>query len=261
MLPISGLNFALPIYMKASNFPMMNVSGDGRIMNAAFCRKTAESVRWSPFKILLIFVILIFCSPCRLGAGEFYRWVDENGVVHVSDNFPESSPSSGTTGKQEVQRVRVPVNAPARSPFRVPAIAREPEPYSSPDEYRIPFTATPTGGILVKGVFDDTVDVTLLYDTGANFVLISEALAQKLNYSSHVSRSIKMSTAGGIVDARTAVIGKVAVGDACKENVLALIAGKDAPTDKFDGLLGMSFLKDFQATVDYKNRIIILKRH
>jgi hypothetical protein len=62
-------------------------------MIAAFCRKAVEYARWLAFKILLIFVLFIFCSPCGLGAGEFYRWVDENGVVHVSDNFPESSPS------------------------------------------------------------------------------------------------------------------------------------------------------------------------
>ncbi|OPY07573.1 MAG: hypothetical protein A4E66_02015 [Syntrophus sp. PtaB.Bin001] len=238
-------------------------------MNAAFCRKTAESVRWPLFKILLILVFFILCVPFELGAGEFYRWVDENGVVHVSDNFPESSSSSRTAGQQDVQRIRVHVNPPAnpsaRSSFRLPVglpvNVREPEPYSSPDGYRIPFTVTPSGSILVKAVFDDTVDVTLLYDTGATCVSITEELAQKLNYSSHVSRSIKMRTAGGITDARTAVIGKVAVGDACKENVPAIVGGKEIASDKFDGILGMSFLRDFQATVDYKKKVIILKRN
>jgi len=214
-------------------------------MTVACRNKTAGYRRRLPAAISVILLLCVFCNPCRLAAVEFYRWVDENGIVHVSDTFPQPSQ---TARKQEVRRFNVPVNVPAQGA-------------SQSDEYQIPFTRMSSGGILVKGVFDDFINVTLLFDTGASHVVISEALARQLDSSFPVSRKIKLHTAAGMLEARTSMISKVAVGDACKEKVPAVITERDNGPDGFDAILGLSFLEDFKTTVDYQNGVIILKRH
>jgi len=55
-------------------------------------------------------------------------------------------------------------------------------------------------------------------------------------------------------------INKIDVGGAVKENIRAFIMHESYQDNEFDGLLGMSFLSDFQMTVDYKNSQIHLKR-
>jgi clan AA aspartic protease (TIGR02281 family) len=145
----------------------------------------------------------------------------------------------------------------------LPVNVREPEPYLSPDEYRIPFTVAPTGGILVKGILNDSVEVNMLFDTGATYAVISEETARQLasSSSSLKSRKITLLTGGGPVESRTTTIAKVTVGDVSKENVVAAVMPESGSLVGSDAILGLSFLKDFQATVDYKNRVVILKRH
>jgi len=193
----------------------------------------------------IVLLLFVFFGHEKLVAGEFYRWVDKNGVVHVSDTFPQTLQS---TGKQEVWRINVPVNVPA------------PKGVQS-DECRIPFSNTPSGGIVVQGVFDDSINVNLLFDTGASHMVISESMARQLNSSSPVIRKIKVHTAGGPIEARMSMIAKVALGDATKENVPAVVTERDTRPQGFDAILGLSFLQDFKATVDHQNRVIILKRH
>lgn len=206
-------------------------------------RKTKSGRRLS-MAIGMVLLFYAWLCPGMLRAGEFYRWVDENGVVHVSDAFP---PEEKKGWKESVKRVRVPVRAP------------EPVPWQA-DEYRIPFYKAPGGGIIVQGILDDTVSVNLLFDTGASHMVISETLASQLKPSSHDIRKIKVHTAGGSIEARTSMIAKVALGDVFKENVPALVTERDTRAQGFDAILGLSFLRDFKATVDYQNSEIILKR-
>jgi len=206
-----------------------------------FVAEGAESPRRLLPAMFLILLFFVFYGFDSLWAGELFRWVDESGVVHVSDTFPASLRNAG---KQEVRRLNISTQGAAPSA-----------------EHRIPFSITPSGGILVKGVFDDFVDVTLLVDTGASHMVISEKLARRLNYSSPVSRRLKLQTAGGLVEARTEAIAKVALGDACKENVPAVVTERDTLPDGFDAILGLSFLQDFKTTVDYQGGVIILKPH
>lgn len=206
-------------------------------------RKAKSRLRLS-MAIGMILLLYAWLCPGTFSAGEFYRWVDENGVVHVSDAFP---PEDKKGWKESVQRVRVPFTAPQPMPWQA-------------DEYRIPFYQASGGGIIVQGVLDDTVPVNLLFDTGASHMVISETLAKQLKPSSHDIRKIKVHTAGGSIEARTSMIAKVALGDVFKENVPALVTERDTRAQGFDAILGLSFLRDFKATVDYQNSEIILKR-
>jgi len=214
-------------------------------MIAAFRTTAAEPKRRSSVAIGILLLLLVFLCSGKLMAGEFYRWVDKNGVVHVSDTFPETLQSAG---KEEVRRINVPVHVSVPKGIQA-------------DECRIPFSHTFGGGIVVQGVFDDSINVTLLFDTGASHMVISETLAKQLNSSSTVIRKVKVHTAGGPIEARMSMITKVALGDATKENVPAVVTERDTRSQGFDAILGLSFLQDFKATVDHQNRVIILKRH
>ncbi|HPC33829.1 MAG TPA: retroviral-like aspartic protease family protein [Syntrophales bacterium] len=198
----------------------------------------------------LLSIIFISALPLEIAAAEFYRWVDKNGIVHVSDSFPQAPQ---TKEKNGVGRIYLPGDVPRPAPDKRPPPA---------DEYQIPFTAAPGGGMLVQGIINDYINVTMLYDTGATWVTISEGLARKLDAASPAGRTITLNTAGGRVKGRTALITKLAVGEASKENVMAVVTERDDTfTHGFDAILGLSFLQYFQATVDYKKRTIVLKRH
>ena len=70
------------------------------------------------FAAVLLFVFLVF--PTGPAHADFYKWVDENGVVHFSDTLPKS--------KQEVETINTP-DYPAQS---TSYDAEEPETYAEP---------------------------------------------------------------------------------------------------------------------------------
>lgn len=204
---------------------------------------------WLYVAVAAVLLSGLFCLPGRLAAGEFFQWVDEKGVTHVSDSFPTLSSNAG---KRDVRRLNVPVqpSGPVAHPAGSPS-----------DEFEIPFTSGPGGGMLVQGVFDDSLYVTLLLDTGATHVVIPEALARRLNPPSRAGQKVKVQTAGGTMEARISTIAKVSVGDALREMVPVVVTDRDSRDDGFDAILGMSFLRNFKMTVDYKNHLIVLKPH
>jgi len=221
----------------------------GAGMTEALGKESKGAGGWLYAAVAAVLLSGLFCLPGSLAAGEFFQWVDEKGVTHVADSFPTLS---STAGKRDVRRLNVPVQTsdPVPHPAGLPS-----------DEFEIPFTSGPGGGMLVQGVFDDSLDVTLLLDTGATHVVIPEALARRLNPPSQAGRKVKVQTVGGVIEARTTTIAKVSVGDALREMVPVVVTDRESRDDGFDAILGMSFLQNFKMTVDHKNHMIVLKPH
>lgn len=187
---------------------------------------------------LLIYFFFIFLlaafSPANSSATT-YKWIDSGGTTHFSDNFNDIPPAY-------------------RDKFKILT-----ESHEIAGEMIIPFEKTPSGLILVDAVLNDQVTARMVFDTGANLVVITEELSKKLNQDlSSRDEVIKLHTNCGEVEGRTLVIDRIELGEARKEKVRSVITPGIDALRGFDGLLGLSFLGDFRVTVDYKNGKIIL---
>lgn len=113
--------------------------------------------------------------------------------------------------------------------------------------------------ILVDVVFNDRVKALLMVDTGASLTVVSDSIVDRLRLSErHAAGRTRLQVADGrLVDARTFNLDSVAVGDKKAQGVM-VAALRDGALP-YDGLLGMSFLKNFMVELDPKRGKLILK--
>jgi clan AA aspartic protease (TIGR02281 family) len=115
-------------------------------------------------------------------------------------------------------------------------------------EVTVPHT-TQGNTLIVEVVLNGTVKGSFIVDTGASFVTMHKAMAQRLNLPLDGPKVKTMLADGTIVPMPMVTLNTVQVGEARAERVNALIS-KDAPSPGVDGLLGMAFLKNFNLVFD-----------
>lgn len=189
-----------------------------------------------------VFALLLAALLAFPAFGAVYQWVDKDGTVNFSDDLYSVPPSYRKTVKT--------IQTPAPS-------AADPV----DGEVSIPFEKTSSGIFLVDVVLNRSVRAKMVFDTGANLVVISRELSQRMGQAVSSGRqSIRMRTAGGEVEGRLISIPQIEIGPVLKENVRAVVHAQGNLFQGFDGLLGLSFLEGFQITIDVEGRRIILKR-
>lgn len=118
-------------------------------------------------------------------------------------------------------------------------------------------------GIALNAILDDKVEAKMVLDTGASITLITRNIADKLRINlDKLQPDMNITVADGRkVSAKHIVIGKVEVQGAQARNVDAAVLLSEAGDVGFgDGLLGMSFLKNFNFKVDQKEKKLILEK-
>ena len=116
------------------------------------------------------------------------------------------------------------------------------------------------GSKLVSAVVNDKVKGTFVLDTGASMVSFSKTFAERLKLDMRESKSADVTMADGrTVKGETVILGSVQMGDARIEKVQAVII-PTAGNDEVDGLLGMSFLRNFVIQLDGNTGKLILKQ-
>ncbi len=198
----------------------------------------------SRFKRLIMWALFaavpfLLAYPAVSGGSELYRWIDEDGVSHYSDQ-PPASPAKGSA--LQVKRLRQ------------PSVTR------GTQEFIIPFESIGQG-MLVDVLINDAVSAKMLVDTGATVIKLNKRLLNRLDQDIPEDRRRGyVATAGGVIRAEEVFLNKIDVGGAVKENVRAISAHEAYDEALFDGLLGMSFLSDFKMTIDHRNNRIHLMR-
>jgi len=204
-------------------------------------------------KVVRLVILLLLCGAVTMifpmspdsHAARVYKWIDKDGVINISDSPPRQR--QGKRGDVEI--IKVPTSR--SNGDTLPA---------RPDgEYEVPFTATPQG-YLVDVIFNDDVSAKLILDTGASLVIISQKLLDEIGQKPIRGASkITLLTANGEIKADPSIIKKIQLGSAVKENVHAAVTPESKVFENCDGLLGLSFLRDYNVTIDYKKGILILK--
>lgn len=113
----------------------------------------------------------------------------------------------------------------------------------------------PTCELVHKG---KTVNVELVFDTGATTTIISWAIAEKLGLKPAQARNtIPFFSASGKVLAPIIKIDALKIGETIVKNLEVII--HDLPQEsRVYGLLGMNFISNFEVRLDFKKGLVRL---
>ncbi|HWO42446.1 MAG TPA: TIGR02281 family clan AA aspartic protease [Candidatus Eisenbacteria bacterium] len=195
------------------------------------------------FELLVLCSVLAATSPSR--AAEFYRWTDQNGVVHFTDNL-HNIPEKQRPGAKRIRGKETP---------REPETAKP----AAPSKVSVPFEKN--GSIvIVDARVNGKASAKLIVDTGASYTMISSAMARELGIEADPGRrTVPFHTANGIIQAPLADLESVAVGGVEVKNLTAAI--HDAlPNTRVAGLLGLNFLSNFRMDIDTEKGLLHLEK-
>ena len=180
-----------------------------------------------------------------LSAAEYYRWVDQNGVVHFTDNMhnvPEKQ--RGTAG-----RIQAKENPKAAESANQGAATKASVPFEKRGQV-----------VVIEAMLNGKTPAKLVVDTGATYTMISVATAKELDIdSSGKQRRLPIQTANGVIQAPLTSIESINVGGVEMKNLAAVI--HDAvPNSQVAGLLGLNFLSNFRMEIDTENGLLHLEK-
>ncbi|GAB6095318.1 hypothetical protein JCM14469_15700 [Desulfatiferula olefinivorans] len=233
---------------------------------------------------LLITAAILFL-PCP-GPGEFYEFIDENGVRTFTDDpglIPEADTPQVLVHKEpyddlpeeerELRRkadhdrlmtILEKRNEELRRLEKKRLIrdleeekarkARELEQMRTPvtisnNQILVPVTVTYRG---------NTLAVTLLLDTGASITTLNHDAAERLSVTDG-RRSAARVADGSVVRTLQVTLDTVSVGPKSRPSHTVQIIPFKGPSGPFDGLLGLDFLRHFPYDIDYRNHLIVWK--
>jgi clan AA aspartic protease (TIGR02281 family) len=193
--------------------------------------------------IILLIILLTVLVPS--GYAEMYKWVDEKGTIHFTDD-PSSIP----------EKYRE--DAETRKPSKE---ISTPQPQEKPKLSLSPKVSEPEGIIvdlfrkhellLAEVILNDRVRQYFILDTGASFTLINRPTAKELGITIDENTPfMPIFTASSLIFTPLVTLRSIRVGEAEVENVDVLI--HDMPSETA-GLLGNSFLNKFKVMIDSVN--------
>ena len=192
---------------------------------------------------ILLLAICLAANPV-FGA-EYYRWVDDSGVLHITDNL-HNVPQKQREGAKRIQAQESP---------RVP----EPEVKLPPRKVSIPFERR--GSIvIIPATLNNRQTVNLVVDTGASYTFISHALARDLAIDlSRDPKTAQFHTANGVVEAPLTSLNSIMVGGMEIKNLTAAVHDT-TPDSTAAGLLGLNFLSNFRMDIDTQKGVLHLEK-
>jgi clan AA aspartic protease (TIGR02281 family) len=200
-----------------------------------------------PF-IILSFVLLVIMVPSSYG--EMYKWVDEKGTVHFTDDL-SSIPEKF---RQDAEIRKPPKEISTPKPVEMPKFTPSPKP-SGTEGMTIDLLRK--GELsLVEVILNGRVRQHFIVDTGASFTVMNRATAKELGIAIDDNTPfIPIFTASTLILTPLVTLRSLRVGQAEVENVDVLI--HDMPSGSV-GLLGNSFLNKFKVMIDSINAKMIL---
>jgi clan AA aspartic protease (TIGR02281 family) len=119
------------------------------------------------------------------------------------------------------------------------------------------------GGVfLVTARINSQITTNFIVDSGASIVTISHALADQLGLDYESKPKQKIATASGFMDSPRITIDSICVpdeGGAGVANVEAHVATLPGSLQAIGGLLGQTFLRHFQVTIDAERAVMHLR--
>lgn len=174
-------------------------------------------------------VLLLICLNAVPAMGEVYRYTDDDGVINIvsdEDFLPEKDKQAIAARRKAVTNVAVAGNV-----------------------VFVPVTLTNKG---------NTVTLWMVLDTGASFTMIYQDTADKLGLGSNSFKPFTAQVANGVTEQGLyTVIDRMEVDRKAINNAEITVIQNKSPGKSVNGLVGMSFLKNFKYHIDYKKRQVV----
>src|SRR3972149_9298180 len=186
---------------------------------------------------------LLFLCSGLLSAAEYYRWVDQNGVVHFTDNMHNIPEKQRGTA----DRIQAKESPKAAEPANRGAVTKASIPFEKHGQV-----------VVIEAMLNGKTPAKLVVDTGASYTMISAATARDLDIDPGRSqRTMPFQTANGMIQAPLANLESVNVGGVEIRDLTAAIHDI-APNSQVAGLLGLNFLSNFRMDIDTQKGVIHL---
>ena len=199
-------------------------------------------------KLILLFIVILVVLVSS-SYGEMYKWVDEKGTVHFTDdiaNIPEKY-------RQDIETRKPPQETSAPQPKERPVSPMTPE-TSETEGFEVKLFRRHELW-MTEVLLNGSVKRPFIVDTGASFSLISLETARELGITIDENTPvIPGSTVSGVILSPLVTLRSMRVGNAELENVEVSIY--DMPSG--GGLLGNSFLNRFKVVIDSLNEKMTL---
>lgn len=176
---------------------------------------------------------------------EFYRWIDQNGVIHFTDNL-HNIPEKQRDQVGRIQAIAVPKN-------------EQPPPALPLTKASVPFEKQGQV-VVVEAMLNKKTAVKFIVDTGASYTMISSATAKELAIDADQNaRTVPFQTANGLIQAPLISLESIAVAGMEIKNLTAAIHDV-LPDTKIAGLLGLNFLSNFRLDIDTQKGLLHLEK-
>jgi hypothetical protein len=206
---------------------------------------------------IALILLAAFSQSYSFGA-KFYKWVDEEGTVHMTDDLSQIPPQYRHQVEEKRNSRESARSREILSSSPVPDTSGRANSGDNLKSFEVPYEAFEGTArrIIIPVTFNGSITAPMLLDTGSPGLLISPDLAGRLNLvdKGDAELLITASGIGGSVPATLIVIDTVSVGGASAEFLPATVA--DVNTEKFEGLVGMDFMTNYQIAIDVRRSVI-----
>jgi clan AA aspartic protease (TIGR02281 family) len=196
-------------------------------------------------KVFAALLLAVFLSPKAVFAAEYYRWVDQNGVVHFTDSLHNVP---------EIQRGKI-----GRIQAVEPSKNQPPPTAALPSKASIPFEKQGQV-VIVEVTLNKKAAGKFVVDTGASYTMISSAVAKELEIDTEQNRrTAPFQTANGIIQAPLVSLESITLGGMEIRNLTAAVHDI-LPDSRVAGLLGLNFLTNFRMDIDTQKGVLHLEK-
>jgi hypothetical protein len=213
-------------------------------------------VRKSSRRLITATILFLLFSPCY--AGEFYKWTDENGNLHLSDSL-HNVPAK-YRNQIESKHFENPKPGEKTPPAKQPPAdkGKEDKPLKKYEVAYTPYEGS-AKRVIVSVKFNNSVTAPMAIDTGAPGTMISDSLAKKLGLFDEGQGRLVVEARGigGSTQAIRSIIDTIQVGEAKGHFIPTVITSK--MSDSFEGLLGMDFVSNYSITINSKRKVVVFE--
>jgi clan AA aspartic protease (TIGR02281 family) len=111
--------------------------------------------------------------------------------------------------------------------------------------------------LVVEATINQRLTGRFLLDTGASYCFFSKETAKDASVKAD-GRTIKVSTANGVIEATLGEARRIELGDAIAREVEVAVVEKD-PMPGLLGVIGLSFLQNFKYSIDSERGVLLLE--